>query len=520
MALIPAVAYLRMSTDAQTESVPAQRAAVKEYAKSHGYRIIREYVDLGISGDETSKRLEFQRMLADASKRDFQVVLCWNQDRFGRFDLLEAGFWIKPLRDAGVSLVTVSQGKIDWNDFAGRLIYSIEQEGKNKFLRDLSWNVNRGQYARAVAGLWGGPAPFGYRLQPDGKLRIEETEADTVRLVFQLITDGLSRTACCKELKRLNRQTAGGGTRWTHGLISRMVANLAYKGTLRRNRTTRARYSQNIAGTIVSKNSDGRERPNDPSAWLTVENAVPPIVTAAEFEAANNALKTGGTWRGGRPARSPIIFRGILFCGFCGSSMRGAFANTMGDVVYTCNEHTAHGSCNPNRVYQSALLDRVRKTIESGFLKPSTIAAVRREALAKLNEETKVQTASIGSLNKQLAAVQTKLKKLESRLTEVPSDMVTIVSNQIRELREQQEAIETQLAEAERPKEETTANLLLHLDHVVEELRSCLTIDETRLNVVLTGCVDRISATTVFDPSRGARGKYTLKSVEITPKTL
>lgn len=520
MPSIPAVAYLRMSTDAQSESVPTQRAAVKEYAKAHGYRIIREYVDLGISGDETSKRLEFQRMLSDASKRDFEVVLCWNQDRFGRFDLLEAGFWIKPLRDAGVSLVTVSQGKIDWNDFAGRLIYSIEQEGKNKFLRDLSWNVNRGQYARAVAGLWGGPAPFGYRLQPDGKLNIEESEAETVRIVFRLITEGMSRTACCKELQRLNRLTAGGGTRWTHGLISRMVANLAYKGTLRRNRTTRARYSQNIAGTIVSKNSDGRERPNDPSAWLTVENAIPPIVTAAEFDAANVALKNSGVWRGGRPARSPIIFRGLLFCGFCGSTMRGAFANTMGDVVYTCNEHTSHGTCNANRVYQVALLDRVRQTIEARFLKPSTIAAVRREALAKLNEETKVKTASIGALNKLLATVQTKLKKLEARLTEVPSDMVTIVSNQIRELREQQETIDAQLAEATQPKDEVRSSLLLHLDRVIDELRSSLTTSESELNGVLTRSVERISVTTMFDPTRGARGKYTLDSVEIVPKSL
>src|SRR5947209_4391932 len=91
------VAYYRMSDDKQEASIPAQRAEVQAYAAKHGYRIIREYVDKGISGDATEQRLEFQQMLRDATdKGDFQAVLCWDQDRFGRFDPLEAGYWIKP----------------------------------------------------------------------------------------------------------------------------------------------------------------------------------------------------------------------------------------------------------------------------------------------------------------------------------------------------------------------------------------------------------------------------------------
>src|SRR5262249_32979526 len=100
--IVPAVAYYRMSDDKQEASIADQREAVKAYAAEHGYRIVREYKDEGISGDDTEKRLEFQRMLRDAKDRgDFAVVLCWDQDRFGRFDPLEAGYWVKPLRDAG-----------------------------------------------------------------------------------------------------------------------------------------------------------------------------------------------------------------------------------------------------------------------------------------------------------------------------------------------------------------------------------------------------------------------------------
>ena len=98
MRLIPAVVYYRMSTDKQDASITQQRIAVEKYAKEHGYRIVREYIDEGISGDATEKRFEFQRMIRDASGGTFQAIIVWDQDRFGRFDSIEAGHWIHPLR--------------------------------------------------------------------------------------------------------------------------------------------------------------------------------------------------------------------------------------------------------------------------------------------------------------------------------------------------------------------------------------------------------------------------------------
>ena len=518
--LIPAVSYLRMSSDAQTESVPAQRVAVVAYAKQHGYRIIREYADLGISGDDTGRRLEFQRMLADASRGDFRVVLCWNQDRFGRFDLLEAGYWIKPLRDAGVSLVSVTQGPIDWNDFAGRLIYSIEQEGKNKFLRDLSANVNRGQSARALAGLWSGTPPFGYRNQGDGTLLVDQGEADIVRLVFRLIAEGMSLGACRKELQHRRISTAEGHPIWSREAIKRMVDNLAYIGTLRRHKITSARYSQNIGSVVVAKNGDGRQRRTDPSAWILVPDVLPAIVTKAEYEAAQAALANGPRWRGGRPARFPIVFRHILFCGHCGALMAGAFATAVGDVAYTCTEHEYRDACQPNRTYQEALLSRVRDEIRTRILKPSTLATVRREALAVLSSENSEKGTSAESLKRQKAKSEAKLRSLETRLAEVPTDMVAIIAAQIRDLRTQVSSLDVAVASAARPASDSVRELTERLDQVIESLRDVLTTDMDQLNTILKSCVERIVVTSVLDRSLGTRGKYVIVSHAITPKTL
>ena len=112
-----------MSDDRQERSIADQRAELLAYATKHGYRILREYTDAGVSGDDTKRRAGFLRMREDSQKGEFQVVLSWDQDRFGRFDPIEGGYWILPFRNAGVRLETIAQGRIDWNDFAGRLLY-------------------------------------------------------------------------------------------------------------------------------------------------------------------------------------------------------------------------------------------------------------------------------------------------------------------------------------------------------------------------------------------------------------
>ena len=166
-----------VSSDKQDESPDQQRAELAKLAERGGFRVLREYFDEAISGDATDKRKAFQRMIADAERGEFKAILCWDQDRFGRFDSIEAGRWIYPLRENGVQLVTVAQGEVDWTTFAGRLIYNVTQEGKHAFLRDLSRNVLRGKSKSATAGVWMSRAPYAYVVEnrKDSKNKVVES---------------------------------------------------------------------------------------------------------------------------------------------------------------------------------------------------------------------------------------------------------------------------------------------------------------------------------------------------------
>jgi DNA invertase Pin-like site-specific DNA recombinase len=60
-----------------------QLIELREYASRRGWEIPGEYVDHGFSG-ATQSRPELNRLMVDAHTRQFDVVLCWKVDRFGR----------------------------------------------------------------------------------------------------------------------------------------------------------------------------------------------------------------------------------------------------------------------------------------------------------------------------------------------------------------------------------------------------------------------------------------------------
>ena len=69
------VIYARFSSHSQTEqSIEGQLKVCYEYAESHNYTIVGEYIDRAQSG-KFDNRADFQRMIADSDKHTFEGVL-------------------------------------------------------------------------------------------------------------------------------------------------------------------------------------------------------------------------------------------------------------------------------------------------------------------------------------------------------------------------------------------------------------------------------------------------------------
>jgi DNA invertase Pin-like site-specific DNA recombinase len=114
--------YARVSTVNHGQDVGLQTAELRQFALARGWQISGEYVDQGVSGSKDS-RPELNRLMTDAKRRRFDVVLVWKLDRFGRSlrHLVNALAEFESLNIAFVSL----SDNLDLSTASGRLMFNI-----------------------------------------------------------------------------------------------------------------------------------------------------------------------------------------------------------------------------------------------------------------------------------------------------------------------------------------------------------------------------------------------------------
>jgi DNA invertase Pin-like site-specific DNA recombinase len=113
--------YARVSTK-NGQDPEMQLAELREYIRNRRWKIAGEYVDKGISGASDS-RPELNRLMADANRRRFDVVVVWKFDRFARSvsHLLRA---LETFRALGIEFVSLSEN-IDTSTPTGKMVFTV-----------------------------------------------------------------------------------------------------------------------------------------------------------------------------------------------------------------------------------------------------------------------------------------------------------------------------------------------------------------------------------------------------------
>jgi DNA invertase Pin-like site-specific DNA recombinase len=117
-----AVLYARVSTLNHGQDTEVQAREIREYCQRRGWPLVCEYVDAGISGAK-ERRPQLDRLIADAHKRKFEVIVVWKFDRFARSvsHLLRA---LENFRALGVEFVSLSE-QIDTSTPTGKMIFTV-----------------------------------------------------------------------------------------------------------------------------------------------------------------------------------------------------------------------------------------------------------------------------------------------------------------------------------------------------------------------------------------------------------
>ncbi len=178
---------IRVSDESQVEghSLDAQRLGIERWCEQRGYVLLKEYREAGVSAhtDEIQKRPELLRLLADAERGEFDIVVVHTLDRLARKLSIQMQALAR-LAKAGVGFASVND-PFDYSTPQGRLM--LNQMGAyNEFFSDLlGIHVSKAFRVMAESGLTVGPVPFGYVRQEKGlpPSKVAE-EAEVVKEAF------------------------------------------------------------------------------------------------------------------------------------------------------------------------------------------------------------------------------------------------------------------------------------------------------------------------------------------------
>jgi len=184
------VIYARYSSDGQREeSVEGQLRECKEFADRHNMTIMSHYIDRARSA-VTDDRPEFQKMIRDSAKKQFNVVLVWKLDRFSR-SRFDSATYRAILKRNGVKVVSAMENISDGPE--GIILEAMLDGMAEYYSAELSVKVKRGQKENALkCKANGGTIPFGYIINADRYYEIDPLTAPIVLEIFTKYADGMT----------------------------------------------------------------------------------------------------------------------------------------------------------------------------------------------------------------------------------------------------------------------------------------------------------------------------------------
>lgn len=368
------VAYCRVSTnkDEQLDSLEAQQTFFAEYAKKNGYRLVHIYADEGKSGTKMKNRTQLLRMLSDAGRGEFDMVLIKDVSRLARntLDFLTS---IRKLKALGIKVIFVNydQTSSESSEFMLTLLSAMAQEESANTSKRIKFgkkiNAEQGKVPNLV---------FGYDKIPGEYFTLHENpeEAKVVRRIFDwYCNQNMGANKIAMELNRLGVKTKR-GSNWSQNAVSRILSNPLYIGRV-------INGKQEVEDFLTSRRGD---KPAE--QWLVVERPELALIERDLFDQAQRILQQNReTFKASGERRSQRhIFSKLIRCTCCGASFRRVERKTQKRSVYwVCTGRNANGAdyCpNKTKIDETELLASIRDYFASILEdKPGVIERIRAE---------------------------------------------------------------------------------------------------------------------------------------------
>lgn len=332
-------AYCRVSTD-QEEQLLSYENQVNYYtnyiSKNPLYEYAGTYADEGISGTNTKKRDEFNRMIADCRAGKIDMIITKSISRFAR-NTLDCLNYVRELKDLGIGIIFEKEN-INTLDAKGEVLLTILSSLAQDESRSISENCTWGIRRRFEAGKhkMGTKRFLGYDNDEEGKLVINKKQAPIVKRIYQEFLDGKTPDYIKRIFECERVPSWDGKFNWQATTIISMLSNEKYKGDalLQKSYTVdflSKKRTQNQGEIQMYYVEDDHEAIIEPEMWECVQ---------LEIERRKRYLEEHGTNSYSRqPESNP--FASKIVCGTCNKvfARKGWRSSTGFDrKIWQCSE--------------------------------------------------------------------------------------------------------------------------------------------------------------------------------------
>ena len=438
-------AYCRVSTDSdeQASSYETQVEHYTEYIKKNpDWEFAGIYADDGISGTNTKKREEFNRMTEACKAGEIDMIITKSISRFAR-NTLDCLKYIRMLKDKNIP-VFFEKESINTMDAKGEVLLTIMASLAQQESQSLSQNVKMGLQFRYQNGqVQVNHNHFlGYTKDREGNLVIDPEQAEVVKRIYREYLEGSSMDKIAKGLEKDGILTGAGKKKWWTSTINKILRNEKYIGDalLQKTYTTdflnKTRVKNNgIVPQYYVENNHEAIIPKD--IFLRVQEE---LVRRRVVKTSANGKK--------RSYSCNHCFAQIVICGECGEMFRRIHWNNRGckSIVWRCLsrlEPTGQ-ECHARTVNETVLEDVVVLVINTLLGDKSTYQAQLQQNIAKVIREA--QKNNTDGIDEQLMELQKEL--LEKANNKEAYDEI---ADQIFKLREQrrQDTVDTAARDAQ-----------------------------------------------------------------------
>ena len=495
-------AYCRVSTE-QEEQQNSYQVQIAYYTdlinRKKEWTLAGIFADEGISGTQTKKRTEFNRMIRMCKNKKIDLVITKSISRFARntVDCLE---YVRQLKDLGIGVIFEKENintLTMTSEFMIALYGSFAQAESESISKNVSWGKEKAYREGKVQFQY--KYLLGYKKGTDGKPEIVPEEAEIVRLIYTLFLDGYSMTRIKKILENKGYLTAQGKKVWNESLIRSILKNEKYVGDALLQKT----FTSDCITHKVVKNHG--ERP----MYLVTDHHVPIVdrdtYNRVQQELARRSSKrkvSDKTTTEQGKYSSKYALTELLICGHCGTPYRRTTWAARGkkQIVWRCISRLEHGKkyCPDS------------PTIKEENLHQGIIKAINNYYSCR-NDIARILKANIGTVlecqgQEEIIAAENRLKEIDRARNELVGLIATggcdedKLDSEFEKLYEEEQSLSERLAML-KSKNQTSAETQAKLDKIIDMIEHEKFELETFDNVLirkLIECVKVLSKTEIL----------------------